>query len=100
MALDEPPLNVCVVYCPRTGEVDEVAVVLPAGACVRDAVDVSGVLQRHAAVDLNQNRVGVWGKLRGLDAPLRDQDRVEIYRLLLIDPKDARRLRQRQQRAG
>jgi hypothetical protein len=42
-------------------------------------------------------KVGVWGQLRTLDHVLRDRDRVEIYRPLQIDPKDARRLRHRQQ---
>jgi putative ubiquitin-RnfH superfamily antitoxin RatB of RatAB toxin-antitoxin module len=40
----------------------------------------------------------VWGQLRTLDHVLRDGDRVEVYRELLIDPKDARRLRHRGQR--
>jgi putative ubiquitin-RnfH superfamily antitoxin RatB of RatAB toxin-antitoxin module len=42
--------------------------------------------------------VGVWGALRGLDHPLRDRDRVEVYRPLKVDPKEARRLRYRSHR--
>ncbi|PZP49460.1 MAG: RnfH family protein, partial [Azospira oryzae] len=38
-------------------------------------------------------KVGVFGKLTRLDAPLRDRDRIEIYRPLLADPKEVRRRR-------
>jgi len=61
-------------------------------------VAARGVLARHAEIDLAQQRIGIWGRLRSLEAPLRDQDRVEIYRPLLIDPKEARRRRHAQQR--
>ena len=38
-------------------------------------------------------RVGIWGRLRPLDTPLRERDRIEVYRPLSVDPKEARRLR-------
>ena len=90
-------LRVEVVYCPAPGEVDQVQLMLPHGACVIDALQLSGVLARHGAIDLAVNRVGVWGKLREPDAPLHDQDRVEIYRPLSMDPKEARRQRHAKQ---
>jgi hypothetical protein len=40
-------------------------------------------------------KVGVWGRLRPLDACLRERDRIEVYRPLTVDPKEARRLRYR-----
>ncbi len=40
---------------------------------------------------------GVWGKARPLEFVLRDGDRVEIYRALQADPKDARRTNARRQ---
>jgi putative ubiquitin-RnfH superfamily antitoxin RatB of RatAB toxin-antitoxin module len=97
---DDELLTVQVVYSPRAGVVDEANLRLPQGSRVEDAIRASGMLARHAAIDLTRNKVGVWGKWRGLDDPLRDNDRVEIYRPLLIDPKEARRLRQRRQRAS
>lgn len=87
------PLNVSVAYSPRAGVVDEVTLVLPAGATVQQALLASGLLELHPDLDLAQARVGVWAKLRALDTLLRDRDRVEIYRPLLVDPKEARRLR-------
>jgi uncharacterized protein len=97
---DAPLLQVDVVYCARAGEVDQVSLMLPSPACVRDALQSSGLLVRHPDIDLERQRVGVWGRLRTLDAPLRDRDRVEIYRPLLVDPKEARRRRHARQRAG
>lgn len=85
-------LRIEVAYCPGPGVADRVALQLAAGATVQDAVLASGLLQRHglAAQDL---RVGVWCKLHDMSAVLRDLDRVEIYRPLLVDPKEARRQR-------
>jgi uncharacterized protein len=89
-------LSVEVIYSPAAGEFDSVSLRLPQGACVRDALQKSGLLARHPQIDLERHKVGVWGKWRGLDEVLRDRDRVEVYRLLRIDPKEARRRRQRQ----
>ena len=65
---------------------------------MQDALALSGLLRRHAAIDTAAARIGVWGKLRPRDHVLRDRDRVEIYRPLLVDPKEARRLRYRKHR--
>ncbi|CAN0621700.1 putative component of the Rsx system [Burkholderia multivorans] len=70
-----------------------IAVALPEGATVRDAIDASGVLARHPEIDLAHAKTGIFGKLAPLDAPLADRDRVEIYRPLIVDPKVARQRR-------
>ncbi|KDB07626.1 Protein rnfH [Burkholderia sp. lig30] len=70
-----------------------IAVALPEGATVRDAIDASGVLARHPEIDLAEAKTGIFGKLAPLDAPLADRDRVEIYRPLIVDPKVARQRR-------
>jgi uncharacterized protein len=69
------------------------AVTLPAGATLEQAIVASGVLQRHPEIDLTKQKVGVFGKLKPLDAVLADRDRVEIYRPLIVDPKTARQRR-------
>ena len=91
-------LSVVVAYSPRAGQVDEVALSLPAGATVADAVHASGLMQRHPTLAPASLRIGVWGKLRQPDDVLRERDRVELYRPLTVDPKEARRLRYRQHR--
>jgi putative ubiquitin-RnfH superfamily antitoxin RatB of RatAB toxin-antitoxin module len=64
---------------------------LPPGSTVLDAVRASGLLQRLPHIELD--RVGVWGRPVKPDTPLRDRDRVEIYRPLIADPKEVRRKR-------
>ncbi|MFM0205915.1 RnfH family protein [Paraburkholderia sediminicola] len=70
-----------------------IAVELPEGATVQQALDASGILQRYPQIDLGTQKVGVFGKLKPLDAVLADHDRVEIYRPLLVDPKLSRQRR-------
>jgi uncharacterized protein len=88
-------LRVEVIYSPRAGEFDMSELRLAPGACVRDAVLQSGLLQRHSQIDLERGKVGVWGQWRELSDPLRDLDRVEVYRPLTVEPMEARRRRQR-----
>lgn len=66
---------------------------LPAGATLRDAVVASGLLEKYPEIDLARNKVGIWSKLAKPDTPLRDRDRVEIYRPLIADPKEVRKQR-------
>ena len=95
----EPGALICVavVTSPPAGQLLQIDLQLPLGASVRDALALSGLCPQTHDVTL---KVGVWGQLRSLDHVLRDRDRVEVYRPLQIDPKDARRLRHRQQRPG
>ena len=60
---------------------------------IGQAIELSGLLQRCPEVNLNQNKVGIYGRLKELDTVLHAGDRVEIYRQLKVDPKEARRIR-------
>lgn len=66
---------------------------LPQGATVAQALEASGIAQKHPEIDLARNKLGIFGKLTKPDAVLRDRDRVEIYRPLIADPKEVRRKR-------
>lgn len=57
------------------------------------AIERSGILQQFPEANPRRDGVGVFGKLVALDSPLRNGDRVEIYRPLIADPKEARRKR-------
>lgn len=70
-----------------------IPVELPEGATLRQALDASGILKRYPQIDLDRQKVGVFGKLKPLDTVLADHDRVEIYRPLIVDPKAARQRR-------
>ena len=71
---------------------DVVPLTLPAGATVATAIARSGLLDVHG-IDPQTTRAGLHGRLVRDDTALRDGDRVEICRPLVIDPKAARRLR-------
>lgn len=86
-------LNVTVVYSPAAREVMEVRLLLESGATVKTALRMSGLLQRYSEILADAIAVGVWGRKAELNQPLRDHDRVEIYRMLKVDPKVARRER-------
>ena len=60
---------------------------------VRQAIEQSNILVEFTEIDLEQNRVGIFSQLAGLDDVLRQGDRVEIYRSLIADPKAMRRQR-------
>jgi putative ubiquitin-RnfH superfamily antitoxin RatB of RatAB toxin-antitoxin module len=88
-------MKIEVVY-PRPGGVNAVSLNLSPGATVRDAVVASGLL--GSASDLEKRAFGIYGKRVALDHPLVNGDRVEIYRPLAMDPKEARRRRARARR--
>ena len=69
------------------------AVSLASGATVRDAINACGVLAEFPQIDLEDTMVGIFSRRVSLDTVLTEGDRVEIYRPLLINPAEARRLR-------
>jgi hypothetical protein len=66
---------------------------VPMHATVHDAIKKSGLLDQHTDILLNKNKVGIFGEIVSLDTVVNDNDRVEVYRALKMDPMDARRLR-------
>lgn len=72
---------------------DVIALRLPAGSTVQQAIEASGLLARYPEIDLKKNKFGIFAKLAKGDAVLRDKDRVEIYRPLIADPKAVRQAR-------
>lgn len=93
-----PTLQVEVVYSPAADQVDRVELTVAAGATVEQVLHSSGLLQRHPGLALDPAMLGIWGRRAPLDQPVRDGDRIELYRPLTIDPMQARRLRAREQR--
>ncbi|MEO8599755.1 MAG: RnfH family protein [bacterium] len=66
---------------------------VPPGTSLQAAIVQSGILDDMPEIDLMSCRVGIYAKLKTLDAILRDGDRIEIYRPLIADPKESRRRR-------
>jgi len=63
------------------------------GTTVREAALKSGLEVEFPELDLQQAPLGIFGKVVKDETMLRDGDRIEVYRPLLIDPKEARRKR-------
>ena len=66
---------------------------LAGGATVADAIAAARLAERFPGVDFSAMRAGVWSKEVGDSTPLREGDRVELYRPLAADPKAMRRSR-------
>ncbi|ENO84177.1 MAG TPA: RnfH family protein [Thauera aminoaromatica] len=61
------------------------------GCTLRAAIERSGILARYEDIDLERNKVGIFGKIKPLETVLAEGDRVEIYQPIVIDPKTAPR---------
>lgn len=66
---------------------------LEVGASVADAIARSGLRERWPDLVIDDDHVGIWNRRASLQTPLREDDRVEIHRDLIADPKLARRKR-------
>lgn len=63
------------------------------GTTLVQAIEQSGILAKFPEINLDENKLGVFGKITTADTVLREKDRVEIYRPLIADPKASRRKR-------
>jgi putative ubiquitin-RnfH superfamily antitoxin RatB of RatAB toxin-antitoxin module len=104
--MDKTTISVTLVYSRIAREVIETVLELPSHSTVQDALDAAKPLAymhdemaqtepTHAFVEL----VGILGKKVALNQVLQDQDRIELYRQLRVDPKVARRERFQKQGA-
>ena len=92
MGAADDTIRVVVAHSPGPGQVLTSTVELASGSTVRDALRMAGMNADEAP------SVGIWGRVCTSDAPLREGDRVEVYRPLTVDPKEARRLRYKRHR--
>ena len=83
------------VVCADPERVFDAVLVLPRGSTVAEAIERSGVREARPDVEIRADRIGIFARKVSPDATLRDGDRVEIYRPLAVDPKEARRKRAR-----
>jgi putative ubiquitin-RnfH superfamily antitoxin RatB of RatAB toxin-antitoxin module len=88
----DPQITVEVVYA-KPGEQVLEQLLVPADSTVETVIRSCGILQRFPEIDLAKNKVGIFGKATQLSATLQEGDRIEIYRPLIADPKEARKKR-------
>ncbi|EJL86833.1 hypothetical protein PMI15_01336 [Polaromonas sp. CF318] len=87
------PLAITLVYSPAPRQVREWTLELAAGATVAQSLAVSGILDEFPELRTVRLVLGIWGRKTTPGHVLHNQDRVEIYRGLRVDPKVARRER-------
>ena len=84
-------INIEVVFA-LAGEQALIALAVDEGATVADAIAKSGLQERFADAALDTMQTGIWGRPVDRHCRVKDGDRVEIYRPLQRDPRDARRI--------
>jgi putative ubiquitin-RnfH superfamily antitoxin RatB of RatAB toxin-antitoxin module len=94
---DAARIAVRVAWSAAPGEAAEIELELPAGATLADAIVAWRI---RTGATLVAERVGIWGRPRAPATRLKPGDRVEVWRPLQVDPMEARRARQRRQRAA
>ncbi|WP_130618699.1 RnfH family protein [Dyella amyloliquefaciens] len=85
-------VHVEVVYAEAARQVVR-RVALPAGSTVMQAIEASGMVREIPGLVVDPARLGVFSRKAAPDQVLGEGDRVEIYRPLTLDPKEARRRR-------
>ena len=92
MANDQPAENISIeVAVALPGRHQVVVLSVAPGITVRDAIEQSGLQEKFPEIDFSTAPVGIWCREVERDKVLKDGDRVEIYRPLAMDPREARR---------
>lgn len=79
-------MNVGVAYADKFKQV-WLKLEVPDGSTIREAIEHSGILRQFPDIDLDTQKVGVFGKLSKLSDPAEDGARIEIYRAITADPE-------------
>ena len=64
---------------------------VPDGSTIKEAIEFSGLLKQFPDIDLENQAVGIFGKISKLDTKVADGDRVEVYRPITADPETVER---------
>lgn len=86
-------MRVELVWSPAAGNVQQRWLEVGEGATLESALRGCAEFMASQHQPLAELRIGIWGRVRPLATPLRERDRIEVYRPLTVDPKEARRLR-------
>ncbi|RDI99549.1 RnfH family protein [Dyella solisilvae] len=85
-------VNIEVVYAEASRQVVR-RVAVPAGSTVMQAIEASGLARDVPGLIVDPSRLGIFSRKATPDQVVGEGDRVEIYRPLTLDPKEARRRR-------
>ncbi|UXH80002.1 RnfH family protein [Roseateles amylovorans] len=87
---DPGDLQIELCWSPVRGELRQQSLTVTPGCTLAQLLSACGWFEPEA---ISRLKVGIWGRLQPLDTVLRQADRVEVYRALTVDPKEARRQR-------
>ena len=90
--MTEQQISIEVAYATPTKQA-LLEVVIEHGTTVEQAIQASGIMKRFPEIDLAVQKVGIWNRTCKLTDCPKKGDRIEIYRPLIADPKEARRVR-------
>ncbi|MDQ7090921.1 MAG: RnfH family protein [Methylococcales bacterium] len=88
--MTDTQITIEVAYAPHNEQV-LIPLKIAKGTCIEHAIQASNLLMRFPDIDLKKTKVGIFGTIYPLNKVLIEGDRVEIYRPLRCDPKQARR---------
>lgn len=83
-------MNIGISYARKEKQV-WLQVEIPDGSTVNDAIHASGILNIFTEINLDEQKVGIFGKIIKLNTPISEGDRVEIYRAITADPNKVKR---------
>ena len=66
---------------------------VPDSSTIEETIHLSGLLKHYPEINLNNQKVGIFGKIAALDTPVKEGDRVEVYRHITADPQLVQRRR-------
>ena len=66
---------------------------VPEGSTIEECIKLSGITKHFSDINLNEAKVGIFGRAEKLSSIVKAGDRVEIYRPLIADPREMRKLR-------
>lgn len=66
---------------------------VPDNSTIEEAISISGLLKQYPEINLETQKVGIFGKIASLDTPVKEGDRIEIYRQITADPQQVKRRR-------
>lgn len=98
---EQPPktIDVEVVYA-LPGRQELIALKVTPGSTASEVIELSGISRKFPEVDIKSCKLGIFSRRISGDAIVQEGDRVEIYRELVLTPKEARRLRAKRKLAG
>jgi uncharacterized protein len=67
-----------------------IALTVSTDTTIAQAIEQSAIITHYPEIDLEKNKVGIFGEIKSLSAQVTDGDRVEIYRDITADPMQKR----------